>query len=512
MDEKIIGKTTIHDTIIYAQKHYQYPYNQLGQTGWHVSQVGFGTYRVSQGTPAHTEALRYALQSGINLVDTSSNYTDGRSEQLIGEVVGELIADGFITRQAIIIVSKVGYLQGKNYHLSQAWKQSGHPLPDLVEYAEGLEYCIHPDFLQDQLRRSRIRLNMETIDIYLLHNPEYYLDWANKQGLDLVTTQTEYYRRIELAFRYLETAVSEGFIQYYGVSSNTFPSSSNDPQFTSLARIWQIAESITPNHHFRVIQLPMNLYEAEGAIEKNLPGNQSVLDFAQDKQIGVLINRPLNAFSHNTLVRLADVPPPAYPASNREVSTVVDTLVAWEVAFQRQILPHLSLNKEEGNLVLSLLAVGRSLQTHWRGLGSYQNWNDLRAQYLIPRAHQALQFLAQQEEMPPAYDEWQANYVEAVNNALAAISAIYQKQAAEEGQRLLAEVGKINAEWVAQTLSQTAVRALRSTSAVSSVLVGMRRKAYVDDMLADLVHPLSIQNQDDAWKQIAFQTHWHRSQ
>jgi hypothetical protein len=54
----------------------------------------------------------------------------------------------------------------------------------LVEYAEGLEHCIHPDFLDDQIGRSLDRLGLDALDGYLLHNPEYYLGWAHKQGLD----------------------------------------------------------------------------------------------------------------------------------------------------------------------------------------------------------------------------------------------------------------------------------------------------------------------------------------
>lgn len=36
-------------------------------------------------------------------------------------------------------------------------------------------HCIHPDFLADQWTRSAERLGLETIDIYLLHNPVHFL-------------------------------------------------------------------------------------------------------------------------------------------------------------------------------------------------------------------------------------------------------------------------------------------------------------------------------------------------
>lgn len=55
--------------------------------------------------------------------------------------------------------------------------------------------CIHPAFIQDQLARSLERLNLATVDIYLLHNPEYYLSWASAQGIAGTTARAEYDRR-----------------------------------------------------------------------------------------------------------------------------------------------------------------------------------------------------------------------------------------------------------------------------------------------------------------------------
>ena len=81
--------------------------------------------------------------------------------------------------------NKAGYLQGFNYALAQQRKKEGRPFPNLVKYAEGLDHCIHPDFLDDQLTRSLERLNLETLDVYLLHNPEYYLSWAERRPIPL---------------------------------------------------------------------------------------------------------------------------------------------------------------------------------------------------------------------------------------------------------------------------------------------------------------------------------------
>ena len=52
-----------------------------------VSRIGFGCYRVDDQAPGHREALERALADGCTLIDTSTNYTDGGSERLVGAVL-----------------------------------------------------------------------------------------------------------------------------------------------------------------------------------------------------------------------------------------------------------------------------------------------------------------------------------------------------------------------------------------------------------------------------------------
>ncbi|MGD8876794.1 MAG: aldo/keto reductase, partial [Syntrophobacterales bacterium] len=261
------GFATPEGTEFYAQEHSSLHYGELDQSGLLVSQAGFGCYRVDATVTEHREALRRALLAGANLIDTSSNYADGGSEALVGAVLDDLASSGDISRESVVVVSKVGYLQGQNYELSQERKRRGSPFKELVLYADGLEHCIHPEFLEDQLTRSLERLRLSCLDFYLLHNPEYYLSWASKTGFLLEEARREYYSRIRRAFEHLEQEVERGRIRFYGISSNTFPSPATDPEFTSLARVWEMAESFSSEHHFRLIQLPMNLFETGGVTE-----------------------------------------------------------------------------------------------------------------------------------------------------------------------------------------------------------------------------------------------------
>jgi hypothetical protein len=272
------GYATPQTTQVHARKHHPLAFNYMAATQLTVSQAGFGCYRVSAGVRHHETALHRALCEGVNLIDTSANYADGGSETLVGQVLAKLIDSGDLRRDEIVVVSKVGYLQGQNYTLSLKRKQQGRPFPELVEYGEGFEHCIHPEFLQDQLTRSLERLGLETLDFYLLHNPEYYLEWAAKNGNPLESARAEYYRRLKIAFEFMEEEVARGRIRYYGISSNTFPSAAHQPDFTCLEALWKIARSPESGHHFRLIQLPFNLMEPGAVLEKNQPSGNTVIE------------------------------------------------------------------------------------------------------------------------------------------------------------------------------------------------------------------------------------------
>jgi aryl-alcohol dehydrogenase-like predicted oxidoreductase len=257
-----------------------------------MGQVGFGSYRISIRSLEHKNALISALQAGCSLIDTSANYTDGESEELIGVVLKEN------PQFTPIIVTKAGYIQGKNLEILTTLHSQGLANTDLVDLGEHLKHSIHPDFLKNQLDNSLQRLQKTSVDIFLLHNPEYYFktDGAN---------QDEYYHRIEKAFYYLESEVTKGRIKSYGISSNNFILALNHPEVTDLSRILALAKNISPIHHFTHIQFPFNLIEI-GALEKlGEYGDQSLLELAQANHIITMANRPLNAFSSDQLVRLA---------------------------------------------------------------------------------------------------------------------------------------------------------------------------------------------------------------
>jgi aryl-alcohol dehydrogenase-like predicted oxidoreductase len=292
----------------------------MSDQGTDFGRIGFGSYRVDDETPGHRRALRRALDNACTLIDTSTNYTDGGSERMIGDVLAERAG------ARPTIVSKIGYVQGQNLRLALERGRSGKPFPEMVRYMDGCWHCIHPEFLRDQLTRSRERLRLERLDVCLLHNPEYFLsDPAHRGGGDLEALRGEFYRRIREAFAFFEERARAGEIGAYGVSSNTCTAPADGEESTSVSRFLQAARQAGGDgHRFRVLQLPMNLFESGAALVANTgpDGSRTALEEAAASGLAVLVNRPLNAIVGRRLVRLSDESPAA-PAVRRHLDRLL---------------------------------------------------------------------------------------------------------------------------------------------------------------------------------------------
>lgn len=110
--------------------------------GKKVSPLGLGTYGVGGKNSAdsshdseHIEAVKFAIESGINFIDTAEMYSGGHSEELVGNAIKSF------PREEVFVTTKVW-----NDHLRH---------DDLIKAAKA----------------SLKRLDTSYIDLYLIHWP-----------------------------------------------------------------------------------------------------------------------------------------------------------------------------------------------------------------------------------------------------------------------------------------------------------------------------------------------------
>jgi predicted aldo/keto reductase-like oxidoreductase len=151
-------------------------YRSFGKLNWKVSVLGFGAMRLpiiggdasKIDEPLATKMIRYAIDNGVNYVDTAYVYHRGTSEALVGKV----LKDGY--REKIRLATKM-----------PTW---------LVKSQEDMD-----KYLNEQLGR----LQVDYVDFYLLHGLRK-AQWPKMKELKVT--------------EWAEKKIDEGKIKYLGFS------------------------------------------------------------------------------------------------------------------------------------------------------------------------------------------------------------------------------------------------------------------------------------------------------
>ena len=234
-----------------------------------VSSIGIGTYLgecTADDDAAYTDAIATGIASGVNLIDTAINYRCQRSERAVGAAIQRALAAG-TPREALVVCTKGGFLPLSNKppesrdeyraYLKREFFDPQILTPDDV-VAGG--HSIAPSFLRYSIERSRKNLGLRSIDLYYLHNPEQQLAAVAPASLR---------ERLRAAFMVLEDAVSRGEIRAYGCATwQAFRVAPGAKAHLSLQDLETIAREVAGDrHHFRAVQMPLNLAMPEACRE-----------------------------------------------------------------------------------------------------------------------------------------------------------------------------------------------------------------------------------------------------
>ncbi|MCI0407645.1 MAG: hypothetical protein L0191_03610, partial [Acidobacteria bacterium] len=268
-------------------------------------------------------------------------------------------------------------------------------------------------------------------------------------------------------------------------------SPASDPEATSLSRMLAAAkEASGPDHHFRILQIPMNLFEAGGVLEGNTgPDNrQTVFEAAREAGIGVLINRPLNAIVANSMIRLADV---HIDGEAIDLDVQLKVVADLESEWRRQLAPQ--IKTQPGSLApADFFRWGEELRGLPGHLQSLEQWQQIEGQMIWPQTARLLRALDQQPwgGLETQWQAWRGRYLAELQELMAE----FRRRAAVKSHRQNVAISAaidplLPAERRSESLSRKALWVLASTPGVCCVLNGMRTPAYVDDSLGILPWP-----------------------
>ena len=236
---------------------------RTGLGGLTLSSIGLGTYlgEEDDATDRGFEgSAAVALATGVNVFDSALNYRGQRSERAIGRALSAAVASGTIRREEFFVSTKGGFLpsDSEDARDPRAYLKEEFFDPGILSAADVAAGChaMNPKFLRAALERSRKNLQLQTIDLYYLHNPDMQVQAVPRE---------EFRRRLRLAAEFLEEAAGSGQIAAWGIATwDALRAPPNHPAHLSLSEVVSIArETGGERHHFAAVQAPLNLSMAQ---------------------------------------------------------------------------------------------------------------------------------------------------------------------------------------------------------------------------------------------------------
>lgn len=245
--------------------------NRLGSSDLEVSEIGLGcmSFVAEEEKQAHY-MIHYALDQGINFLDTADLYEQGRNEQLVGRAIKG-------KRSQVILATKVG----------NRWNEDG----------QSWFWDPSKAHIKNGVKESLRRLQTDYIDLYQLHGG---------------TIED----RMDEAIEAFEELKKEGYIRYYGLSSirsNVIREYTERSQIVSVMSQYSILDRRPEEETLdRITEKNISLI-ARGPVAKGLLSErwesklqeEGYLDYTQEELRSVLLELEAYKQEGYTLTQLA---------------------------------------------------------------------------------------------------------------------------------------------------------------------------------------------------------------
>ena len=227
----------------------------------------------------------------------------------------------------------------------------------------------------------------------------------------------------------------------------------------------------------------MNLIETGGMNNLNQQnGTKTFLQFAGENNLGVLVNRPLNAIYKNKLIRLADYPV-TENRSDEEIFNLIDDLNNQESIIIDKYINYIGLSASEKKNVTDCISISTILKSNYRKFDNPGSFNEIKTSYFIPRANFGINEIGKSYPDNENVVRALRNYAVTTNILFDSIFSNLAKKKNLENENIHKAIDKFaNSEQRKLSLSQKAILLINSIPQVSSTLVGMKNVNYVEDV------------------------------
>lgn len=237
---------------------------RLGNTDLEVSTLsvggtGFGNLYDVISDEQSTEVVHNALASGLNYFDTAPLYGQGLSEKRLGNALRTVPRDSFY------LSTKVGWRLDPLSQGEDTWDL----FPDSPRYKTEMDYSAQA--IRDSIENSLERLQLDHIDILLMHDPDEGASVLTGEAFD--EAHSHFDEAMENAYPILSDMRAQGLVKAIGLGMNQ----------------WQMLAKFAEAGQFDCFLLAgrYTLLEQEPL--------QEFLPMCQEKGISIIIGGPYNS-------------------------------------------------------------------------------------------------------------------------------------------------------------------------------------------------------------------------
>jgi alcohol dehydrogenase (NADP+) len=265
--------------------------------------IGLGTWKATGDTVKY--AVKEAVKAGMRHIDTAAIY---RNETEIGEALSELFSEGLVSRDEMFITSKL-------------WNDAHHP-----------------EDVLPALRESLGKLQLDYLDLYLIHWPV-----AFKRGVLFPSGASDYESLdncpISETWREMETAKNMGLARHIGVSN------------FSVKKLKKLKMSA-------VQQPEMNQVELHPLLQQN-----DLWEYCRSEGILLTAYSPLGSGDRENSMKGDDEPnlmdiPEIRDIAKKHDATEAQVLISWHLHRDTSVIPkstsasHISANFNAADVML----------------------------------------------------------------------------------------------------------------------------------------------------------------
>jgi aryl-alcohol dehydrogenase-like predicted oxidoreductase len=254
-----------------------------------LSKIGVGLYQGEESDAGDLklfEVLEFALLNGVHVFDCAPSYRNRRSENVLGRLTQRYPdRDYFISTKGGFVPFDFSQGEEKENAYVQELFDRGWVRPS--HFDQEYFQTFDPIFLEQALITTLTTLSRDSIELYYLHNPEYFLAKVGR---------VRFLEVMKEVLLWIKDKIEAGQIKAFGISSWNGFFEEEQRNRLELLEFYTLAEEVGIQSYFNYLQVPYNFSQTKGLFFKGQKlgaSQKSLFGVAEELKLSILGSAPL---------------------------------------------------------------------------------------------------------------------------------------------------------------------------------------------------------------------------